>query len=72
MNTACEVRQVERIYMYHPPLHLLYVLSEFNKIALDLFNSLSSSAFQAASLFFLRSSDMYAYFASQLNSPYYI
>ena len=40
--------------------------------ALNLYNSLSSLAFQAASLFFLRSSDKYAYFASQLNSAYYI
>ena len=38
----------------------------------DLLNSSSSVAFQAASLFLLRSSDMYAYFASQLNSAYYI
>ena len=34
------------------------------------FNSLSSSASQAASFFFLRSSDMYAYSASQLDSAY--
>ena len=49
----------------------MYSVSSRN--ALDLLNSSSSSAFhQAASLFFLRSSDMYAYFASQLNSAYYI
>ena len=36
----------------------------------DSFNSSSSSASQAASLSFLRSSDMYAYSASQLNSAY--
>ena len=64
-NTAYEVWQVQRS-VYHAPLPV----SSTN--ALDLFNSLSSSAFQAASLFFLRSSDMYAYFASQLNSTYYI
>ena len=40
--------------------------------AVDLYNSSSSLAFQDASLFFLRSSDMYAYFASQLNNAYYI
>ena len=47
-----------------------YSLSSTN--TLDLFNSSSSSAFQAALLFFQRSSDMYAYFASQLNSKHYI
>ena len=47
-----------------------YSVSSTN--ALHLFNSLSSTAFQAASLFFLRSSNTHAYFASQLNSTYYI
>ena len=42
----------------------LYSVSLTN--ALDLLNFSPSSTFQAALLFFLRSSDMYAYFALQL------
>ena len=64
-NTAYEVWQVQCSIAF-----ATYSVSSTN--ALDLFNSLSSSAFQAASLFFLRSSDTYAYFASQLDSTYYI